>query len=632
MQAYQQLRKLNFSYAGKNNQLLINIDEPDARINKRQMFVTLYDIPDLNGNYMASPATAAIFIDRNPLRWNQKTYKVTRQYNPDDNFTFDIGIENTSGVSHTFTVKNLPKWLTVNTYQDIIDARSEQTLTFTINKDTNVGEYDDIIYLSDEDGMAEPLVLNITIEGERPAWVVEDSMKQFSMNMTGRVVIEDDIVTDSRDVVAAFGPNGTCMGVANVNYDTQANESMVYLTIFNSTGEKTSRLTFKLWHYRTGKIMVLDPSQKIVFTPNAVYGSQKNPVILKAANSYVQELSLNKGWNWVSFNVYSNDFRTAQGISSILSAFSWKDGDCLIDPTNNVILTYKSNTWMSNNKSKAATVSISPALSYRMYVSDCKKIELTGSSLKSTSLRTVKVKKGWNSIGYAPMVNLPVTTALADYLDEAVDGDVVKSQTEFAQFTVGANGNRAWKGNLEYMKPGVGYMLLRNKATETSFKYPFYEPNATFFENTGGATYAPTYANTMTITAVTEGVDVQDGDKLIALSGAEIRGEAVLTATDGVRQPVAYLSISGEQKAPISFLIERDGEVIASTSEVMTYETNAVSGTYDEPTRISFVNAYQLPQHSWYTLQGIKLQNRPTKSVTTQSCTHDFLGGYKRTS
>ena len=56
--------------------------------------------------------------------------------------------------------------------------KSEQWLTFTINKDINVGSYDHIIYLTDENGLSEPLMLNITVEGKLPEWEVDSDMKQ----------------------------------------------------------------------------------------------------------------------------------------------------------------------------------------------------------------------------------------------------------------------------------------------------------------------------------------------------------------------------------------------------------------------------------------------------------------------
>ena len=57
IQAYEELRNLNFSFVGRDHQMLVNLDELDSRINKRTVYVTVSDIPDMNGNFMASPAT-----------------------------------------------------------------------------------------------------------------------------------------------------------------------------------------------------------------------------------------------------------------------------------------------------------------------------------------------------------------------------------------------------------------------------------------------------------------------------------------------------------------------------------------------------------------------------------------------
>ena len=48
-----------------------------------------------------------------------------------------------------------------------------------------------------------------------------------------------------------------------------------------------------------------------------------------------------------------------------------------------------------------------------------------------------------------------------------------------------------WKGSLEYMKPGKGYMLLRKANSEASFKYPFYEPGSTFLDEWTVGAIAP---------------------------------------------------------------------------------------------------------------------------------------------
>ena len=618
LQAYEELRNLNFSYVGRDNQLLVNIDELDARINKRTVYVTAYDVPDLNGNYTASPATVAVYVDRNPLRWEQKTYRTVMAYNPENDFTFSLKVVNNSGAPHTYTIENLPKWLSVETLQDVIEPKAEQWVDFSINKDTNVGEYDQIIYLTDENGLSEPLMINITVEGKTPGWTVDPNTKQYSMSIVGRVQIGDDIVTDSRDIVAVFNSLGKCMGVSNVNYDPVSAETMVYLSVFSEETQVYNDLEFKLWHYATGKVMALQPSQSVQFSANGTIGTTKKPIVLQAGSMYIQTIELAKGWNWVSFNVYNPDFR--DGVNMLLGKYYWQEGDILVDETNSLMLVYKDLEWLCNTTDmdtgttelKPASNSLNNSNSYRIKVASEVVMELTGTCLKQPSDRIVQLKHGWNHIGYTPMVNLSVTTALADYFSNATDGDVVKNKTEFAMFTTGANGSGEWKGNLKYMKPGEGYMLKRQAAGTVTFKYPYYEPTATIVENAASRpTRAETraFANTMTLAAVTDGVSLLPGDRLIALAEAEIRGEGEVADADSV----VYMSISGEGNEHLSFAIEREGEIIATTADVMTYQPNAVSGSPLEPTHISFVPMAPVAQDGWYTLQGVRLQSKPVK-------------------
>ena len=70
--------------------------------------------------------------------------------------------------------------------------------------------------------------------------------------------------------------------------------------------------------------------------------------------------------------------------------------------------------------------------------------------------------------------------------------------------------------------------------------------------------------------------------------------------------------IAGDNQQPIWFAIERDGEIVASTREIMTFKTNDVIGTPDEPTAINFVRA-TYENGKWYTISGVQLPKKPTQ-------------------
>ena len=113
----------------------------------------------------------------------------------------------------------------------------------------------------------------------------------------------------------------------------------------------------------------------------------------------------------------------------------------------------------------------------------------------------------------------------------------------------------------------------------------------------------------MTVSAVVEGFETEDGDRLVAYCNGEECGSTIVNSQ---LSTVNYLSIAGDKQEGIWFAIERDGEFVASTGEMMTFKTNAVIGSPEEPTAISFLHTgYE--DGKWYTIGGLQLQKKPAQ-------------------
>jgi hypothetical protein len=449
------------------------------------------------------------------------------------------------------------------------------------------------------------LALTIRKNGIEPGWEVADNIKHYSMNLVGQVKIGNAVVTDANDKVAAFDAMGRCMGLANISYNATTAKSQLFMTLFNDQTDIVDiGLTFKLWHRQTGQVLLLETDRKVKFNHSSIVGSVDDPVVMTAGSQYYQELELDPGWNWISLNVDNNSYRD---VINMLNQYQWQDGDIVTDDTEDFTLVYKSSlgTWLANNTPREG-YSISPQRSYRVYVKNYVNVEIKGYPLRDENQRKITVEQGWNNIGYTPMVNLPVTTALADYA--ASEGDVVKSREEFAIYTEESVGGGYWSGSLQYMKPGEGYMLYRKGEGKVKFFYPYYEPGSNFFEHTVARSrgWQSDYGRNMTMVATANGIDLQEGDRLVVFCNGEQRGEAAL-----VNGSLFFLTISGEEKAPLSFAIERDGELIATTAEVMTYESNTLKGSLDTPTAILFVEN-EAGDGTWHTLEGYKLSGKPS--------------------
>ena len=112
MRSNSNLENLNYSFVAKDNELLIQIDEPDFLIEKTNVYVTVKEVADLNGNLMASPVTLNLYVYRNPLRWNVK--RITRDVKFGKGATFEATISNVSGQTQTFELIDLPYWMTAS--------------------------------------------------------------------------------------------------------------------------------------------------------------------------------------------------------------------------------------------------------------------------------------------------------------------------------------------------------------------------------------------------------------------------------------------------------------------------------------------------------------------------------------
>ena len=99
---------------------------------------------------------------------------------------------------------------------------------------------------------------------------------------------------------------------------------------------------------------------------------------------------------------------------------------------------------------------------------------------------------------------------------------------------------------------------------------------------------------------------MQEGDCLLAYNGSELCG-----MTEKSDDNLFYLSVANCGNTRLSFAIQRGEELIALSGDQMTYQTDAVIGTVDEPTMINFAEVSYQVEGAWYDLLGRKLDKRP---------------------
>ena len=617
------LENIKYSYVAKDNEMYITLDVPEFDVEKTNVMVTVKDVADLNGNVMASPVAMDIYVYRNPLRWDVKQCNIESFYGLE--WSFNAVVRNLSGKPRRFTIEGLPVWLTASQYSGTVEALGEVKITFDVSPYINIGDYDEVVYLVGEDGMTEPLPVKIKVRGEKPMWTVGDDLlhTNISMHIIGQVIIGNSVQHDKDDMLAAFDENHRLLGVTHLSTDPMGidNSGLAYLTVYNDNYENIN-LYFEFFDASTGVIhrcAGVSENSIITFESDKVVGTTTTPAQFLTNNGVVQAIPLNRGWNWVSFNVTPSKVPIKKMFDS---ATEWEAGDGLeVEKSDGsfFLISYKAVVNPKNPKSMNyfwdygdSIIGIDPTNMYRFYSNSNKQAFVYG----FVTGESIDVHEGWNRIGYMSGINLPIGTAMAEYADKGADGDILKSQSEFAVLSIDSQGNRTWKGTLKYLRVGEGYMLKHNGADNIEFSYPDYLSGTRYGsrEKAGAPLFVNSSGSSMTVVAMADGIDVMPGDKLTAYRDGEPCG---ISEADG--NGLFYLNVAdAEQQGAdpaIMFTLERDGELLATTGRSqMIFRANDALGTPDQPTAISFVQNARFETGTWYDLGGRKLDRKPKAS------------------
>ena len=604
------LSKLYFNWSFNNDELMINILNRDYEINKQSIYITVRDVEDLNGNPMVSPVTWTAFVDRNPLKWSEKSVQMTI----DDNTQYSIlntqiSILNSSGKRHTYTIESLPSWLTVDTEYGTIEPTEQQSVLLTFNPEMPVGEYSDIIYLTDENGLSEPLHVEFTIKAVPPYGDVDESKYDQTMSLRGQVLLTTSSVpqqptsndqrlttnyqydTSNDDIVYVFC-DGNMVGSVNNTFDNITGQSFVYLTIFGNNTMTNHVLTFRLWQASTGRVYTLKPSAEQRYQTNAVRGYAPNEPIQLSVNPDAanQRINLNQGWNWISLNL-----KPASDEPNVLFTYDqgFRNGDIAKAPSERQFSEFTVSGADANWNGTLDHLAYQQM--YMVRTSQPMTVEIDGSALTDDQRTVTLYGGGWSSIAYLLDEPMSVTEALADYYDNASPGDVIKSKKAVAVFSE----NKRWEGSLQTMQPGQGYLFRRMASGNVTMKYlpqdksnaaPKRTPLSTESASSLASFTNPNASSNMTMIAKIEGVTVT-GDGLRVYVGDELAAVAEPIEVEG--EMLYFLTIQSDQLGvPLRFETE-DGQslTIVNCQQSTIHTASADRKNYLPDSHLGFLRA-----------------------------------------
>ena len=590
------LSKLSFDWSFNIDELMINLKMLDKEINKQSVYVTVRDVEDLNGNPMTSPVTWTAFVDRNALKWGKREIAVEAVYGEDDLITRSVRIMNTSGKRHQYEISSMPSWLSIDAVRGSLEPTEEVTLTFTFDPDMAPGEYGDILYLTDENGLSEPLHVELTIGANPPYSGVDKGKYDFNMAICAQVLINDTYDIDPNDIFYALYYN-ECVGMAHVDFDSYLSTSQVYLTVYGNDTIMREPLRFQLWRASTGKLYNMTADSTIIFTTGAYYGcGSEEPLVFHVSGTETQNIPLDRGWNWISTNLRPQP-ATARFNDVITASEPWREGDVIKEPSEGEFNVFSAASGLFLGTLEGWDFT----RIYMVYTALGNTLLFNGDPVQDEDKHVSLRGDGqWNAVPCFFDEVTPLSQALADYFERATPGDVVKSHDQFAVFSH----NKRWEGDLKTFHPGMGYMLRRNGVGTVKVNFYSTPSNAPRkvqsdkVQSTKESFTNPSASTNMTLIARIEGMNELTNERLNAYIGDELVGVAhpiSLSTGEGRGEALYFLTIQSDAAGSAIRFETEDGIVLTPVSlstgegrgEALTYVPDAHHGSLKAPVMLT---------------------------------------------
>ncbi len=569
---------------------IINGDEIDlvpditdwASIEGKVANITVSNLNDMSDNRQQSPVTWSAFINKNPIKWFVEGHSevVNLMQRTNESMSFEITLINQGGLAQPYSI-DVPSWLTLSAKSGTIAPNTTITLKATVDKNLAIGNHNAVLSLTTNYNYNEQIHLDFRVLEKEPILVLDPTQFTESMNVIGKVKIDGVFTDDLYDKVVAT-VNGEVRGMTNVVFDSAFNEYYVYLTIYSNklSGED---ILFYIWDASDGKLKetTLDDNSIISFLADNLIGTYTSPAIFKNTAITGQQILLNQGWTWTSFNVSDARFASLNALTKGLilgtSDLIQSNAPALFDAYQNNSLNPAGSGW-------SGTVSTNGGVSnnkmYKIKLAAAQKLNIKGMPVDLNTWYFDLVQN-WNWLPFVVSKNVSIGDALANL--NASDGDFIKSQSLFAIYS----SSIGWKGSLTYLKASEGYMI--KIGTAQRFTYPQYLNQKTSkislpksarlsgIEDDVLSHQFAKFPNTMSAI-----VKLPDGFEKLAFYNetGQLRGNTITQNIEG--KNLAFITIYGNQPEKLTAYIG-SGNNDQATSKTVSFSTDAILGSISDP-------------------------------------------------
>ncbi|HLF65473.1 MAG TPA: LamG-like jellyroll fold domain-containing protein, partial [Saprospiraceae bacterium] len=588
---------INFTYSVNNDKIILTLHEDPVRIENIVLDISAMDLRDLHGNDMAGPITWTAYVNKNQLHWNESELSFDKPEKT--SLTFDAEIENTGGIELSFDILNLPDWLTATPSTGSIGPVSTKTIQFSVNPNIGIGDYSTDVNLLSGQGFNDKLIIDVHVFGVPPTWDIDPAAYAYSMNIVADLDIFGELSDDPLDRVVAY-VNGEVRGLTTLEYIPELDRYLGFLEVYSNvtSGEQVS---FKVWDASTGttyagvntKVGNAAPVLHIPFVANTLVGNAVTPARWIVTPDIIQEIPMNAGWTWISFNVLSP---LIGNLDAFFAELAFEDGDQVLSQTKNA--TYNpSSGWQGNL--------LNPGLEIKkMYKCDFTHADIlrVAGPLVNPELYPISIVPGWNWIPYLSREPIEINEALSSF--DPTTGDQVKSQDQFAVY----HPTQGWVGTLKYMEPGKGYMLFADNAgtiiypLRTVENTPEISPlyaELTKLDWRSGREHQPLLhrARNMTLIATLESEILFDELPLIAsFAEDQLLQVRAPMQTEGSDTWSYYFTLQGDESDKVVHfeVYHADGSYAGLSDERIDWGADLMLGTPDQPFVLHLTTPHEL--------------------------------------
>ncbi|MFN4254118.1 MAG: LamG-like jellyroll fold domain-containing protein [Saprospiraceae bacterium] len=560
------------------DKIVIVPNVPNQFLENEILRVEVDDIKDLANNNFAH-AQWEFVVDRNNLNWVDNVPVYVSKYEEDIK-SETRRLENRGGFNQAYEITGIPSWVRVFPKSGTLAPGQVQVITFEFDSTLVFGNYQDTVVLEGALG-DEPLAVQCRVVCKDPNWQVNAADWDYSMNFVVQLDIEGTVSEDIEDIVGAF-VGGELRGTAKlrpVNLPGPTVKYEAFLTVY-SNGFSGEAVEFRIWD-ASECLLYGEVLEAFTFEADGLEGSPQSPVVLHTNSQVLREIVLHPGWNWVSFNLAFPD----ASVSAALSSVNDPSGDLLKSQTQ-----FTQNTvglgWLGS------LTGLGNTSMYQYRTADADTIDHVGALIDPTTVN-IPVSAGWNWIGYLPQRPLTVGEALASLT--AFNGDLIKSQTEFAQYVAGFG----WIGNLTYMSPPNGYLLKLSQAGTLTYPSTGNRPLAVDgatqnskpkTQNSAWTVNPAQFEHSQTLIGMlaSDGANVTGANfELGAFVNGECRGAATALWVEPLGVHLFFLTMYANTAGEPLVFKYHDGTSVRDLSETLFFSADASVGTVQEPFRFT---------------------------------------------